>query len=410
MNSPLKLNHSLKNILIPKSNCNNTINKIVNDDIEIVKKLSYFDPNSQSHCLYNLEKIKTGLNSNSKALKFADNIKLKNKLNNNQKKKNLQINTQNLYDSKSGAGSGSDNEREVEKSDLSLPLINQTMSPKMIKIEEVNTNSNNSNSEGQDKLNYSKRIENLGIENKFETERYKVQTDIEKCKYDRKIVVESLLDVQNKIQTFKMKIELLNGMNTDKKAISNKLNIGNKFSRKNTFINNNSSDDEEMHRLLVLMQKEKDRREHEMEDYQKKIKEYIQIKNQNKRELEMIENNLKNFHSELSVIKNELMLHYHKILNEGLDTRHEGLFWVIKAIWNLGGEVIMSYLPYFLDEQGIDYLFEAAHKDCEMQNLKLQIDEIRHELRLCSNKNRNNKHRMAKKLTFFTTTDVINKI
>jgi len=59
-------------------------------------------------------------------------------------------------------------------------------------------------------------------------------------------------------------------------------------------------------------------------------------------------------------IINKLLIHYHKILFEGSDTRAEGLSWVIKAIWSLGCEVILSYLPNFLDEKAIKYLFEVS--------------------------------------------------
>ena len=50
---------------------------------------------------------------------------------------------------------------------------------------------------------------------------------------------------------------------------------------------------------------------------------------------------------ELTAIRNELFVHYHRLLNEGKDTRNEGLSWIIKAIWNLEYNVLISYLPNF---------------------------------------------------------------
>jgi len=61
-------------------------------------------------------------------------------------------------------------------------------------------------------------------------------------------------------------------------------------------------------------------------------------------------------------ITSKLLLHYHKLLLEGLDTRSEGLTWVIKAIWSLGSNVIMSYLPTFLDELAIRFLFKVSRE------------------------------------------------
>ena len=68
---------------------------------------------------------------------------------------------------------------------------------------------------------------------------------------------------------------------------------------------------------------------------------------------------VKEGYEELKKIKSKLLAHYHKILMEGKDTRSEGLSWLIKAIWGLGSKVILSYLPNFMDEQSISYLFEV---------------------------------------------------
>ena len=73
--------------------------------------------------------------------------------------------------------------------------------------------------------------------------------------------------------------------------------------------------------------------------------------------------------SDLKNIKEELSAYYHKLLNEGFDTRyliiisrHEGLVWIIKAIWSLDYNIIPIFLPNFLDEKSIEYLFEVSVK------------------------------------------------
>lgn len=48
-----------------------------------------------------------------------------------------------------------------------------------------------------------------------------------------------------------------------------------------------------------------------------------------------------------------------------LNFRREGLVWIIKAIWNLGHKVSPAYLPSFLDEQLISYLFNV--KNCYLK-------------------------------------------
>ena len=72
--------------------------------------------------------------------------------------------------------------------------------------------------------------------------------------------------------------------------------------------------------------------------------------------------------------------YYHRKLYEGLDIRNEGLIWIMKAIWNLGENIIMSFFPNFLDQYSIDYLFNAAHKSYEISLIKEQINKLRKEL------------------------------
>jgi len=60
---------------------------------------------------------------------------------------------------------------------------------------------------------------------------------------------------------------------------------------------------------------------------------------------------------QLAILREELYEHYHKLLMEGVDTRNEGLSWIIKAIWNLGKNVNMSKFPHFLDQLCIRYIF-----------------------------------------------------
>lgn len=59
-------------------------------------------------------------------------------------------------------------------------------------------------------------------------------------------------------------------------------------------------------------------------------------------------------------IKNILLVHYHKLLAEGRDTRKEGLIWIIKKIWALGSKVVVSYIPNFLDDKSIQYIFKVS--------------------------------------------------
>ena len=65
---------------------------------------------------------------------------------------------------------------------------------------------------------------------------------------------------------------------------------------------------------------------------------------------------------------------YHISLYEGLDFRYEGLSSVIRAIWNLGVEVDVNYLPRYLDQLLINFLFEHAKLIIKINNWRKQLD------------------------------------
>ena len=68
----------------------------------------------------------------------------------------------------------------------------------------------------------------------------------------------------------------------------------------------------------------------------------------------------KNLKTKIKENKINLIKLYHLSLYEGLDFRYEGLSSVIRAIWNLGVEVDMNYMPKYLDKILVNFLFEHA--------------------------------------------------
>lgn len=85
----------------------------------------------------------------------------------------------------------------------------------------------------------------------------------------------------------------------------------------------------------------------------------IKIKEELNTKLDEIRNKIKAIQNENKEIKNELLLHYHNLLNEGKDTRKEGLMWIIKAIWDIGHDILVSYIPKFLDDKAIAFIFQV---------------------------------------------------
>lgn len=80
-------------------------------------------------------------------------------------------------------------------------------------------------------------------------------------------------------------------------------------------------------------------------------------------------------------IVSRLMTFYKELLFKGKNVKKDGLVWIIKAIWNLGENVPMSFMPEFLDIDSIEYLFKLAHKQLEIENCNKKIKEIKLKLK-----------------------------
>ena len=84
---------------------------------------------------------------------------------------------------------------------------------------------------------------------------------------------------------------------------------------------------------------------------------------------------LKKLHMLQNKIKDNLYIYYLSILKDGVDTRDEGLSWVIAEILKLGKKVLISYIPKYLDEKSILYLFIKAHLILKIKYLEKRINE-----------------------------------
>ena len=123
---------------------------------------------------------------------------------------------------------------------------------------------------------------------------------------------------------------------------------------------------------------------------QRKI-EFEKFQNSQKEKAFNLKNNLKNLENHLTILNNELenykkeekeiisklMIFYKELLFKGKNVKNDGLVWIIKAIWNLGENVPMSFMPDFLDVDSIEYLFKLAHKQLEMEYFTKKIIEMK---------------------------------
>ena len=88
-------------------------------------------------------------------------------------------------------------------------------------------------------------------------------------------------------------------------------------------------------------------------------------------------------------LKQELKKHrkiqynyYEKILAKGIDSRFEGLSWVIKTIWNLGFDVNDCKFPSYLDDKGVKFLIKVAKMNLEYINTREKYKKIINGMRM----------------------------
>lgn len=65
------------------------------------------------------------------------------------------------------------------------------------------------------------------------------------------------------------------------------------------------------------------------------------------------------------------------MLKEGIDSRKDGLIWIIKALWLLGQDVIIANMPTYLDSESIKFLLEYAKLDIKRSEMHQMLKELK---------------------------------
>jgi hypothetical protein len=224
---------------------------------------------------------------------------------------------------------------------------------------------------------HMQRSENFKNENKLENKKKQQIEKIKLLKIERSKVYSQLLNLTKDIDDDLVQIEVLQNFEKYTDGLNGVNNAIKQHDQIKTNKRQNQEDKEKLFYVASKIQQNRNYRERDCNELKASLPQKKLLKDKKKHEIAALNNIIKTENNELKSVKNQLMIHYHILLKEGKDTRQEGLSWIIKAIWNLGYNVIMSYLPNFLDEIAIEYIFAQAHKDIKLQELKSQIDELK---------------------------------
>ena len=156
------------------------------------------------------------------------------------------------------------------------------------------------------------------------------------------------------------------------------------------------------------------------EERLKYIKENIKIKEEELKQLEEKQNKLieecKDKKTGIYKLRQQLLNIYHINLYEGLNFRTDGLATLIRSIWNLGVNVDINYMPSYLDNLSIDYLFDRTKRLIEISKMRQIIDENEKEFeasvnqwKQVTNVNENSKNTDGNTISNFFQTGVMEK-
>ena len=289
--------------------------------------------------------------------------------------------------------------KKKEKSDESSIITNPLLLSTSIKQVQrflpninilLNTQSNfNYNPSRQEHMKFEERIKKeLSFYSEEEKNLRNKLTEIE----------EQLLKLDNKILDSKIEIQALKSLSVNnvksplRKAITKKLEddftkeenqlksklstpISIKLSKKNlkTSIRPIYSSDFNVKLNMKLMEEEKINKEKE-KNIENNIVIVMKKKDDVHKQLFEVNEELKIVHNNKKVLIDQLYNHYISLLEDGKDSRKEGLAWIIMEIFYLNKKIMASNFPKYLDHDCIHYLFKMA-------NLNIKIIQIESKLK-----------------------------
>ena len=239
----------------------------------------------------------------------------------------------------------------------------------------------------QNKKEAQKNIAYSQLELELCSELKKLREDYLIKKEEQDNIYTNYKKMLDEIEKIKIELQVMNSKEFNDKLIEkNKKEIENNneenTKEKNEF--NNNDDTTSGKRLTKLQNLFKIQKEQE---YLKQLK-YDKLKTL-KMKILNINIPLKKLNQEIFEIKNQerivvnkLMTHYETLLFRGEEVRNEGLIWIIKAIWSLGKNVPMTFIPPFLDFKSIEFLFQYAHKSIELENSKKILNDLKNNIQV----------------------------
>ena len=231
---------------------------------------------------------------------------------------------------------------------------------------------------------YENKLENIYKENFLEKKRAEIELKISKIKSLMKPLSIELANTLKKIENYKLDLEIINNFNFSENNFrkiylsqlkSNSNSIKSDFTNRSSSLNSSNTGKIKSRELDLYIKREKAKLNNKKLVAMEKLSKFNIKRDSILSKYNSCETELHDLKKELNKIKDKLILHYHKLLFEAKDTRSEGLSWIIRALWKLKTNVLLSYLPKFLDKKSIEFLFKYSDKLVEIEQIQKKIQE-----------------------------------
>ena len=256
-----------------------------------------------------------------------------------------------------------DNEENIEKIEKDLKdrekILEKKLQEKKVQIKKIKEEYMNIN----DQLN-------------------KINEEIDQNKMDEKILIDYAVEFDNEYEkNLNIKWEEENNEMMYENNLLNYHQYNSNNKNGNLFNDINRKRQKEME-ILNKMKDFRQKREDKKETLKKNILQKEQIKLKLKSELINKKSILDKLKEELLNIRNNLINRYHLKLYEGISIHNEGLPSIIKEIWKLDAQVNTNFMPSYLDQKSIQYLFQKARQSIEINRLRQEIKEAENDFAL----------------------------
>ena len=247
------------------------------------------------------------------------------------------------------------------------------------------------NEEDLEKMENENREKEMKLEKKYKDK----LLDLENIKNECNNINQKIININDKIEDNQLETNILSNYADEfdkkyEKQISQNINDknNNKNNEENLVVKKSNEISEankkkekqfeKLNKLIIYKQQREDKKKYLKE----RIFEQEKIKEELEKELINKKNLYNKYKKEVDIIKKQLINSYHLKLYEGLIAHNEGLSSIIKDIWNLGVNVNVSFMPTFLDDLSIEFLFQRAKYSIEVAKIRQVITINEKELAL----------------------------